>query len=253
MTYYPFIIDKENIGSTIEFMKKNYNLNFAKNFFRIMENQVHNYFEANTGISVGKRVQLTTTPLSNQYDSNKMVTEVIIDNENVSRLKYGLWIGSEYNFVTVAWNSKSGRLYKTSDEDIDSEDIVFWMEELNPLLYHKQLYPKEKFPFKLPELSFELILTRLVLNCIIVLYLKELENGNWKNISLQLDDFIAEFNKKSEKAKKFTGVIHNWKKRSIKDNIIEYEFDLGSVELIFFKNFLKYLSDLNYFTKVEIL
>ena len=138
------------------------------------------------------------------------------------------------------------------DEDIDCTDIVFWFEGLDPLLYHKQLYPKETLPFKLKNLSYDLVVTRLTLDCIIEMSLHENKICDANNIMQQIDLFIGSYNEKSEKARHFLGVVHNWKRHFRNNTIIEYEFDLGSAELIFFKYLLNYLSDLKCFSKVVI-
>jgi hypothetical protein len=70
-------------------------------------------------------------------------------------------------------------------------------------------------------------------------------------VSKQIDDFIADFNHKSEKKDRKDGVVHNWKREFINDKLV-YELDLGSTGVSFIKKLLTFLNKLNTFETVEL-
>ncbi|MEJ7672767.1 MAG: hypothetical protein WKF59_08645 [Chitinophagaceae bacterium] len=87
--------------------------------------------------------------------------------------------------------------------------LEFWFEKLETELYYKQLYPNDKFPFKLDNLTYELVLTRLNLDCTIILTsVKKMLSQNIPSLINQIDEFIKHFNEKSEAKERRDGVIH---------------------------------------------
>ena len=85
----------------------------------------------------------------------------------------------------------------------------------------------------------------------IEMILKPEEVKNSEAIINQIDAFINSFNLNSEIKDREDGVIHNWK-RSLEENILLYEIDIGSAGFVFLKKVLRYLSKLNCFLKVEV-
>ena len=77
------------------------------------------------------------------------------------------------SYVTVNWKSKLNKYNTPSDAIIDCNDIEFWFEGLNPLEYHKQLNNDTTLPFKLKDLSYELVITALNMDMTIEMWLKE--------------------------------------------------------------------------------
>ena len=243
-----FFYSEDLIETIIGSHKRHFNIDLSACFVKCADRQLKTNFENRTGLKINSRIQMSVSPRE-KFAGAKVSVEV---ENGVSKILYSLWISNNSNPVTVAWKSKSGRLYTMGDENIDCDDIVFWFEGLDPLLYYNQLYPKETLPFKLKSISYELIVTRINLYCVIEMYLKDTHISAADNLIQQIDLFINSFNTKSEKFDSLLGVVHSWK-RQIKDNaIIEYELDLGSADLIFFKQLLNYLSDLNSFSKVVI-
>lgn len=170
----------------------------------------------------------------------------------ISSLGLNIYVNHNWNPVTVVWTSKSGRIYDVNDTDIDCSDIEFGFEGLDPLLYHQQLYPKAELPFKLKDLSYEMVVTRLNMECTVEMQLKIEEIGNVRAILDKTDKFIDNFNTLSEKKDRKDGVVHNWKRR-IEENTLIYEIDTGFSGPVFIKKLLLFLSKLNAFEKVEIL
>jgi hypothetical protein len=231
----------------LDFMIESYNRDFqiilSKQFVRCAEKQLRKDFETKTKLKVSSRVQMCNSP------SGSMILDMV---SGISKIPYSVWIASNWNPVIVAWKSRSGRIYTMGDEDIDCNDIEFWFEGLNPALYLKQLYPKVGLPFKLKPLSFDLVLTRICHDCVIEMHFKESQQHAYDDIINHIDNCIENFNVKSEKARKFVGVVHNWKRQINQNGLLVYELDLGSAELVFFKHLLYYLSELGCFSKVEI-
>lgn len=239
----PFFFDEDFLSSMIESYKRNEQIILSEQFVKCADSQLRDDLETKSKLKVSKRVQMGILPLG----------PLIVDlASGISKIPYSIWIANHSNPVEVAWKSKSGMVYTMGDSDIDCNDIEFWFEGIDPALYLKQLYPKEGLPFKLKPLSFELVITRICHDCVIEMHFKNDVQQNHDHIMDQIDTCIDTFNQKSEKAKKFVGVVHNWK-RNVKNNqVLVYELDLGSAELIFFKHLLHFLSELDCFSKVEI-
>jgi hypothetical protein len=166
-------------------------------------------------------------------------------------MRYSLIINHNWNYVGIKWRSKSGRIYDIADEDIACDDVEFWIEGLEPDLYYKQLYPGDKLPFKLKDLTYELVVNRLSLYASLEMTLKPGAQSDAEFIKDQVSHFIADFNLASEKKNLKYGAIHT-AKGYIEDIKIVFELDLGTVGPGFYQKILKFLSRLNYFDKVEI-
>lgn len=104
-----------------------------------------------------------------------------------------LSIGSNGNLVQIKWRSKSGRIYLISDEDIDCDDIVFWFEGLDPVLYHHQLYPKEELPFKL---NFDVKIENLSIDILLEIYFNRSSDAERTSIISDLEKLINDWNKR---------------------------------------------------------
>jgi hypothetical protein len=167
----------------------------------------------------------------------------------VSEACYNFFVSHNYFHVKIKWKSKSGRIYKFEDEDIDCDDVEFWFDDLDATLVHKYLYLKVTLPFKLKDLTYNLVVTRINMECNLEMVLKE--NLEHELVTKQIDDFIADFNHKSEKKVRKDGVVHNWKIEFINDKLI-YELDLGSTGVSFIKKLLTFLNKLNTFETVEL-
>ena len=124
-----FFISEELLDNAIQTYKSKCQIDVSKEFLRCAEIQLKKYFEEQTGIKVTKRIQLGFTPILSEFETH---VEVKIQ-EGVSSLLYNLWFGSKVYFVYVAWASHSLRIYKTSDTDIDCNDIVFWLGGLEQI------------------------------------------------------------------------------------------------------------------------
>ncbi len=217
-----------------------FKINISKQFIKCADKQLSALFKKITGLSFNTHIGLFFQ--NDRFDYQK---------NNTSSLLSALIINHNSNKLYVLWKSKSGRIYDIADTDIDCNDIEFWFDELDPLLCQKQMYPKEELPFKLKNLSYELVITRLNMDMTVEMTLHKEALVKENETIIQVDNFIDGYNKKSEEKDRINGVVHNWK-REIKENKIIYEIDTGSAGSHFLKQLLKFLSKLNCFEKVEV-
>jgi hypothetical protein len=215
-------------------------VNISKQFIKCADKQLSVLFKKLTGISFNKHIGLFFQ--NDTFDYQKNDTSILLSS---------LSINHESNRLNVLWKSKSGRIYDIVDTDIDCDDIEFWFDKLDPLLCQKQMFPKEKLPFKLKNLTYELVVTRLSMDMTIELTLRKEAPTKENEMVTQVDNFINGYNKKSEEKDRINGVVHNWK-REMKDTKLIYEIDTGSTGSHFLKQLLQFLSKLNYFEKVEV-
>ena len=225
----------------IKIFKENCNVTLSKEFIACADIQLTQDFLLHTGIKIGKYIGIG-------FSSKPFF---FYNRGEVSKMHSFISINSYGNEVSINWKSKSGRIYETFDTDIDCNDITFWFEGLDPLEYHKQLQPNNSLPFKLKDLTYELIITALNMDMTIEMWLKEDDVAKAPALLEDIDKMMDDFNMKSMKKDRKDGVVHNWKRRNENDKLI-YDIDTGSAGVIFLKKFLMYLSKSDRFTRVEI-
>jgi hypothetical protein len=231
----------ENPKESASYFELGCGIIFSVQFLRCAAKPLTDYFEFKTGMKLNKHIQFSTP-----WPEMK-----VLEKGKVSKFNTTLFVNHNWNPVTVAWKSKSGKIYETHDTDIDCHDIEFWFEGLDVPLIHKQMYPKVGLPFKLNNLSYELVLTRFNMDCTIEFAFSQSHKKEVKLIAEEMSDFIGKYNVKSEKAKTYRGVIHNFK-WNYRDEKLIFELDMGSAGFHFFKQFLPFVSQMSCFRRVEI-
>jgi hypothetical protein len=236
---YLFLYDSRAIEIYVNIYEKQ-GIYISEEFLKCADKQLRISFEKITDIKINKNICVS---LPNKPDFNYQMGEISECSQNI-------FVNHNYLFgLKIKWKSKSGRIYKFEDDDIDCDDVEFWFEGLDAKLVHKYLYPKVTLPFKLKDLTYKLLVTRINMDCNLEMVLKE--NLEQELVSKQIDDFIADFNHKSEKKDRKDGVVHNWKREFINDKLV-YELDLGSTGVSFIKKLLTFLNKLNTFETVEL-
>ena len=221
---------------------KDYNVVISDEFMICADEGLRKDFVTKTGLKINKNISFTLAGYNTTLNYIKGA---------VSQFTQQLFVNHNWNPVTVKWKSRSGRIYEMHDTDIDCNDLDFWFDNLDVPLIYKQMFPGTKLPFTLKNLSYELVVTRINLDCAVELELKDEYAAQAVTIEAAINNYIADFNSKSEKGGRKHGVIHNWK-TDTKGNKLIYDIDLGSTGPYFFKKLLPYLSELNYFSRVEI-
>jgi hypothetical protein len=237
---------------------KNYGVNFSNEYLQCADNQLTPMFIKQTGIKLKGDIGLFEP---NHRDiivnPDNTITEgpykPILEVNKTSTLIIVVCINAYHNKAKIAWKSKSGKIYKTTDTDIDYTDIEFWFEELQPELYLEQYYPKgQKLPFSTKGLPFEVVVTNLNIDCNLWI---EFENGHTQNLDKiieEIGNFIGDYNDKSELKDRADGVVHNGYGNKENENNILFEIDLGSVGFSFFKKLFKKISTFKEIKKLEI-
>jgi hypothetical protein len=225
---------------TVLSVKHSYNVDISIEFLKCADKKLSALFKKATGLSFNNNIGLSLGYVELDYQKS-----------SISSLSSNLFVNHNWTKLTIFWKSKSGRIYDIADTDIDCDDIEFWFDKLDPLLCQKQMFPNEKLPFKLKNLTYELVVTRLNMDMTIEMTLNKEALPKENEMITQVDDFIDGYNKKSEEKDRINGVVHNWK-REMKDEKLIYEIDTGSTGSHFLKQLLQFLSKLNYFEKVEV-
>ncbi len=228
----------------IESFKLEYGLDISPSFISCANTQLTDLFVQQTGLTAfGKNLSMAW----------EVDTAFKYQKGEISKLTFRLFVNYNWNDLWVCWKSKSGKIYDINDSYIDYNDIEFWFEGLNPMLYHQQLYPNEQLPFKLKNLSYELVVVRLNMNASMLVNYKEATLSATKQQLEKIDLLIQKFiDKPIRWGKGGAGVVHNFKRKQVDANQWEYEIDTGSAGIYFFKKLLPLLSELNCLAKVEI-
>jgi hypothetical protein len=227
-----------------------YSLLASTEFIDCADKQLTEQFIKQTGIKPGKNVSIS---LSSHDIGGHLYGSYLIPNTNTlgRKLCVNLYVNHNWNPITIYWRSKSHRDYKLHEKDIDCNDIVFWFERLDTDLYLKQLFPKQKLPFKTDKLSFELEALRLNMDASLTLVRTPDSKKDTQEVIDEISQFINEFNEDSAMNDRKDGVVHNFHV-VVEGEQIKLEMDLGSAGIEFYKGLLKKLSTMNCFSKVSI-
>jgi len=226
---------------TVQQFKLIYNVDVSVEFIRCADQQLTAMFIQKAGLKFGKNLSISWV---SQID-------YFYETGVCSRLPFYLYVNHNWNPITITWKSASGRIYKIDETDIDCADIAFSFESLDIPLYHKQMYPGNPLPFKLKDLSFELTVHRINVDCEIAMELRTPgTEATINNTIKQINDFIEGYNEASGKKDWKYGVVHNYKINSDNKSIISYELDLGSTGADFIKKLLEFISTINAFSRI---
>jgi len=227
--------------STVDTFQSLYKLTISIEFVSCMDLQLNSLLFLETGLKTGKQLCISW---ASEW-------EFFLEKGKTSKVAFSLFANHNWNPITIMWKSNSGRIYELHDTDIDCDDIEFWFENLDVALIHKQMFPGDQLPFKVKNLTYQLVVARISMDCTFELTLKEIHVADAGKIIESIDSYFANFNERSEKRKRKPGLIHSYHPKADGNKII-YDIDLGSAGPAIFKNLLPYLSSLNYFTRVEI-
>lgn len=230
------------LETEIESFNRKHDLPVSLAFLECADKQLSPFFEKTVGLKFNKHIDFS-------IGTDEHFAYV---PDTISGLSMVLYINHNWNYdVFMVWKSRSGRIYKPGDTDIDCNDIEFGLEGLNPVLYQKQMYPKAELPFKLKNLSYQLVINRLNMDCVMEMKFKKDAPVNAEDIINSIDSFIDQFNEKSVKKNREDGVVHNWRHHTENDKLV-YEIDTGFAGPALMKKLLPFLSSLNCFEVVEI-
>lgn len=231
----------------IDYCKKTWDITISPKFLSCADTSLSPVFENKTGLKFCKK--LVGGWVSSEYEKiyAKGETSYLLINICISHYST--------NTVKICWRSKSGRIYDIGDVDIDCNDLEFWFEGLDPVAYHKQLYPKVDIPFKLKNLTYELEIQRLDIYLDMEMFLKPMfDSSETKKLTDQIDDWLNKYNEKNmadEKREIKYGSVDNFR-HTVENNKLVYHFSWSTAGFEYMKAFLKYLSTLNAFQKIIV-
>jgi len=236
------LVNTQNVKYSLSYADQ---IESSVEFWDCANAQLSALFIKQTGLKPGKNLCFSM--------SNHWIGQPLIEPGHISKLNINLYVNHNWNPIVVLWKSKSGRIYKIDDTNIDCNDIEFWFDKLDTELYISQLYPgDQKLPFVIKDLPFELQVTRLNMDCSLLLTVQAGYEDKRETMITAVYDFIGKFNTASEKKDREEGVIHNSKGELQDNHIVAFDIDLGSVGFGFFKKLLNFLKKMEGIQKVEI-
>lgn len=237
----------------LEKLKNEKGIIFSKKFIDCAEYQLGIDFQKKTGIEPKMGKIAITLPPFEEFRHIK---------GEVSKLDIEVVVLAFATKAQICWKSKSGKNYDISDESIDENDIILWLEDLKPELYLKELYPKEPLPFKLKKLNYTLVVNRIVTDMYLEIYLQDTDEKLNQEIANKVFDIIEQWNLKTEKEDEpkealgepffSRGVVHNSSIKINENNYLELYIDVGSADIIFLKKVLLELNKIDKVKKVVI-
>ncbi len=247
-----FLPDETSLNNTIERYKVSQGISFSSSFLLCANYKLFFAFQ----LQFSKRPSKTSTVEGVVYFyKNVGIPSDILDSgvrNGNAFLKCSFSINGSFNPITICWKSKTGRIYETSDEDIDCNDIEFWFEDLDVAKVHELLHPKQTIPLALKNLNFKLELNNLNTNLELVAFLKSEFSDQIVDIANKTCDFVNEYNKVSERSSnEERGFVH-YIKFDVEDSCIKFLIDSGSAGMPFLKQLLRTFSKWNAFEKVII-
>jgi|GEM_PF-3404018 len=132
------------------------------------------------------------------------------------------------------------------------EEVFETAAQINEFCIPKAYPADQKLPFVIKDLPFELQVTRLNMDCSLLLTVKKGHEREREKMLTGVYDFIENFNQASMKKDREEGVVHNVNGKIQGTNIVAFQIDLGSVGFGFFEKLLKFLARLEGIQKVTI-
>ncbi len=232
-----------DLQTTVNWFRKFYQTTISYEFVACADQQLTPLFEQLTGLKINKQISISW---AHEW-------EFFLTTGPISKVPFYIYVNHNWNPVTVTWQSRSGRVYRLADTDIDCQDVAFGLEGLDAALLHRQLYPGYRFPFKLKDLSYELTVNRLNVDCTLTLHLRPEHAAEAGRAASLVDDFLHGFNQASERRGRRPGLVHNWKWAVAGGgSCITFELDLGSAGPNLFKKLLPFLSKADIFNAVTV-
>ena len=155
----------------------------------------------------------------------------------------------------LKWKSKSGKIYTPTSENIDFDDIEFWIEGLEKEkileVWNDPAYNPKTLGFKHKKTHFELVVEYFHYDAFyLIIHLKEQENkiDYLTEISDEISKIFENHNIKSESKNKKYGLVHDYGTEEIKNNKLIYYIDYGSAND---KPLKDVIDKLNTFEKIE--
>ncbi len=229
---------------TVGHTEKDYELKCSAYFFECANRPISTFFEKSTGIKVNHNIKITdiTPPYQKGEVSSIGLRVYVVDGSSPLKL---------------CWRSRSGAIYTPSDEDFDCGDLEFWLEDLQPAYYMKQinLYKDTpQLPFALKNLNYQLTVNLIQTDCRMEMVLKKGMVHREVELLERIYSFIDSYNDNSEKKHRKYGVVHNANGYldQNRENLLHLEIDIGSVGPDFFKKLFKLFNDLDAFESVTV-
>ena len=209
----------------------------SKSFIICADEQLFHNFLLTTGVKNIKKCGLSGSVYNLTYDT-------------ISSYETNMGVNSHNQAVRICWRSKSGKIYHLHDE-VDCNDVEFWLEGVDVPLVYKQLYGPTALPFKLPPTHYQLVIGSISISLDLKVVLKEAQSQTIGQLAQNMDNFIDGFNAKSLKKDRKDGIVHNWKTTTQGRNLL-VEMDLGSAGSAFLKKMLKWLNGFECVEKVVV-
>lgn len=209
----------------------------SKEFLILAGNKLWRFFDLKTGINDIKNSQLGIPFMNDKF--------IVEQHGNVSKVDWYFAIRYSSWPVTICWKSKSGRIYKISDEDIDENDIEFWFEGLDPVQIYKDLYPNFTLPFKLKDIYFEVDVKRLDMSLEMAISFMNKDFSQVKKVEQLILDTVDDWNKKAEKDtldEKGLGIVHSVKTTQEEPDKLVLSFDMGTASVNVLKKLIQTLN-----------
>ena len=226
-------------------------IKFSEQFVCIAGKQLWENFVRQTGIDDIKRVFISNASTIESID----LRDFNYKKSSVSEIAWALTFYDFKHPIKFYWKSKSGKIYTPEDTAIDENDITFWFEDLDPLEIHKMVYPNQPIPFKLKNLTYKLSINSLNMDLEMIIQLSEPNNKKIETIKNLVLDFIDKWNEKSEEDEEDElemGLVHNSKIVEETNELIHFNFDMGSADINILKKLLQKLNKVGGISKIEI-
>lgn len=240
----------ERIFEQLDYYKF-YGIKVSLGYLECLEHHLTRDFTLKTGIEPTFKVARLYTP-TGEWGFPKLDVQY----GEVSTCTQSLHVGKGNNalstYFTIAWRAKSGRVYHISDEDFNKEDVEMWFADLDVAWVHERIYPKAINLFRIKNLTYELSVYNLSENIDIHFHFKEQAIDVMRQTEHQIDEYIDQFNTRSEQKSRKDGVVHNWRTEQVGATEMVYHIDMGSAGYQFLKGLFKQLSSMACFTKVIV-
>jgi hypothetical protein len=215
-------------------------------FIRLISGVLSRDFEDKTGINPLKakgKVFLST---------NDNFQIPYIEEIPISELQAGIGIHHYGSKATIKWSSKSGKIIRPSDLEIDETDVEMWFDDLDVAQILRDYASMHRKPdIDVSPYRYEIVFDSFFWEGLyFVVTLETVEALQKENVIHLLDKFVKDWNEKSESRGRSKGLIHNSGCEKITETGFVYYFDMGSASFDALRQLLQTLNNAGCVKKV---
>jgi hypothetical protein len=211
-----------------------HNVYFSEKFCNYFSDNLKDIFYKEAGIKPSFKIGLSAFKPED--------VEIMYEPGEVSRIYTAISILPAYTSnIIFCWESKSGKIVHTYDEDFEEEDLICWIEGIKAKEYWDNIGGENtEHPFKIKNLTYALKVFGFSVD--MGLTVKTDDKNSFEEINYAVGAAMEKYIVKSEKKDGKLGFPHNYSTSTTETGDLLIRMDTGSAGVGIIKDILKALA-----------